>query len=131
MRPWILRAHDDARPIEHEIGRVEEHDLADLRVERVEPKPSDRGTLLGGGDGELELDRIRALEQAHQLPELRIAQRGPNCGLGGHTARSHADCGAGHGARMPLARVRPFEGTWGDVQGAWGDVPRAAPGWSW
>ena len=78
------RAHDDARPIEREVGRVEEHDLADLGIERVEPERADRGSLLGGGHGELELDRVRALQQAHHLGELLVAQAGASGRPGGH-----------------------------------------------
>jgi hypothetical protein len=31
------RAHDHAGHVEREVGRVEEHHLADLRIEGVEP----------------------------------------------------------------------------------------------
>ena len=70
------RAHDDARPVERQLGRVEEHHLADLGIQRVEPERADRRALLGGGDGELELDRVRAAQEAHHLRELRIGQAG-------------------------------------------------------
>ena len=85
------RAHDDARLVEREVGRVEEHHLADLGIQRVEPELANRGALLGGGDGELELDRVRAAQEAHQLRELRVAQAGPCGGLGGHGSPRSGD----------------------------------------
>jgi hypothetical protein len=62
------RAHDDAHLVQPKVGRVEEHHLADLGIQCVEPERANGGALLGGGDGDLELDRVRAAQEAHQLP---------------------------------------------------------------
>ena len=39
-------------------------------------------TLLEGGDRELELDRVRAAQEAHDLGELRVGQGWANASLG-------------------------------------------------
>lgn len=78
------RAHDDARPVELKVGRIEEDHLPDLGIQRIEAERADRRTLLGGGDSELELDRIRAAQEAHHLHELRVGQGRANGSLCGH-----------------------------------------------
>ncbi len=53
-----------------EIGGVEEEDLPDLRLERVEAELGDGRAVVGRGNGQFELDAVglsRELEQVHEL----------------------------------------------------------------
>ena len=61
-------ADDDAVLVEREVGRVEEEDLADLRLERVEPERDDRRAVVRLGHGQLQLDAVRVLDQLEESP---------------------------------------------------------------
>ena len=65
-------AHDDARLVERQVGRVEEEDLPDLGVERIDAEPLQRGALLVLGDRQLELDAVGVLGQREQLGRLFV-----------------------------------------------------------
>jgi hypothetical protein len=85
----VALALDASRPdheplrVEREIGGVEEVDLADLRVDRVELERIHRGALVGLGHGQLQLDAIGPLHQMKQVAELLVGERGTGGG-GGH-----------------------------------------------
>ena len=65
-------ADHQARPVERQVGRVEEEDLADLGIDRVHAQCRDRRALIGLRDGELELDAVGAADQVAQLGELVV-----------------------------------------------------------
>ena len=53
-----------------EVGRVEEEDLPDLRLERIEPERGDRGAVRVLGQRHLQLDGVGALEECEEVCEL-------------------------------------------------------------
>src|SRR6185436_3614148 len=90
----VRLALDPARPYHHaplvqlEIRRIEEEDLADLRVERIDAERRSRGAHPGRRDREFELDGVRALDEPHELLELRIGERLPCRRRRGHDDES-------------------------------------------
>ncbi len=56
-------ADDDAVGVEIELGRVEEEDLADLRLERIELERRHGRLLMRLRHRQLQLDAVGALEQ--------------------------------------------------------------------
>ncbi len=65
-------ASDDAHCVEVEIGRVEEEDLPDLGLERVETELGDRSAMIGGRNRELELDAVGLACELEHLHELLV-----------------------------------------------------------
>ena len=97
-RPCTRRARTiDALLVEREIGRVEERDEADLRVERVEPERRDRGAMVRLGHGQLELDAVGARGQREHLREVLVAEV---------AQASPAGLRGGHGASVARRRVK-------------------------
>ena len=54
--------------------RVEEEDLPDLRLERIEAEAGDRGAVVGGGNRELELDAVGLARQLEHRDELLVGE---------------------------------------------------------
>jgi hypothetical protein len=67
--------NDDAALVERQVRRVEEEDLADLSIERVDPEGCPSSSF-GHGHGELELDTVGALDEREQLGELLSGEGG-------------------------------------------------------
>jgi hypothetical protein len=70
--------------VQVQVRRIEEDDLAHLRIQGVDAEGLDRRALVGLGDGELELHAVGALEQAEQFRELLTGQPGRLVVGGGH-----------------------------------------------
>ena len=68
------RPRDDAVGVERELGGVEEEDLADLGLERVERERRDGRALVRLGNRQLQLDAVGPLEGAEQLHELLVRE---------------------------------------------------------
>ena len=78
-------ADHDARLVQREIGGVEEEDLAELRLERVQPEPGDRRPVLRRGDRQLQLDGVGLLHEGEELDGFLVRERQLPGGLGrGH-----------------------------------------------
>ncbi len=77
-------ANDDAVRAQLQIGRVEEEDLADLRLERVDAERCHRRLLMGLRDGELQLDAVGTLHQAEDLGDLCVRESLPRGRPGRH-----------------------------------------------
>src|SRR4029453_2097213 len=94
-------AHDDALLAERELRRVEEEDLAEPRVERIDAERPEDAVLGVLWDRELELDAVGATEQSQQLCEVFVGK-----GLDHRCLRSvgWSDDGIGvqAGARRPI-----------------------------
>src|SRR6187551_2206219 len=82
------RTYHDPPLVELEIRGIEEEDLADLRVERIDAEGRSRGPHPRRRDRELELDGVRPLDQPHELLELRIGERLPRRRRRGHDDES-------------------------------------------
>jgi hypothetical protein len=63
--------------VEVELGRVEEEDLADLRLEGVEFERRDGRLLFRLRDGQLQLDAVGSLEQFEQPCDLLVREGRP------------------------------------------------------
>jgi hypothetical protein len=50
--------HDHPGGVERQVGRVEEEDLSEMRVERVDPERSRRRPAVALGHGQLQLDAV-------------------------------------------------------------------------
>jgi hypothetical protein len=70
------RSHHDPGLVECEVGRVEEHDLADLCVQRIDAQAVHDPTPSIGRHGELQLDGVDLLEQREELDELLGVEAG-------------------------------------------------------
>ena len=70
------RADDDAVGVEIELGRVEEEDLADLRLERIELERRYGRPLVRLRHRQLQLDAVGSLEQVEQLHEVVVREAG-------------------------------------------------------
>jgi hypothetical protein len=57
------RPHHHAGLEQRQLGRLEEVDLADLGIERIEVERLDRGPLLGERNGQLQLDAVRVARE--------------------------------------------------------------------
>ena len=69
--PWTRRARTTTPALfELEVGGVEEEDLADLRLERVEPKRTDGRDLGAVRDRQLQLGTVGTFEQLEYLGDL-------------------------------------------------------------
>src|SRR5919106_1606722 len=64
----------DADGVQIEVGCVEEVDLADLGLERIEAEACDRGAVVGGGNRELQFDAVRLLRELQHLDELLVGE---------------------------------------------------------
>src|SRR5207342_3729686 len=64
------RPHHYAGLAQRQVRRVEEHDLADLRFERVHAQRVGRGADSRIGDGQFQLDAVGMLHQPEQLLDL-------------------------------------------------------------
>jgi hypothetical protein len=64
--------------VEVELGRVEEEDLADLRLERIELERRDSRALVRLRHRQLQLDAVRSLEQLEQ-PHGLLVREGGRC----------------------------------------------------
>ena len=69
---------DDARLVEREVGRVEEHDLTDLGVEGIDAERLHDVAAMVCRHRELELDAVDRLQEAQQLVQLFDAEIGRN-----------------------------------------------------
>jgi hypothetical protein len=68
------RPHDHAGFAQCQGRRVEEDDLADLRLERVHAQGVGRGADSRVGNGQLQLDAVGLLHQPKQLLDLLVFQ---------------------------------------------------------
>ena len=78
------RAHDDARLVERRSGVSKKNTWRIWASSGSSPSALIAARCWAVGDGELELDRVRPAQQAHQVPELRVGQAGTNGRLAGH-----------------------------------------------
>jgi hypothetical protein len=62
--------------VEVELRRVEEEDLADLRLERIELERRDGRSLVRLRHRQLQLDAVGSLEQVEQPHDLLVRERG-------------------------------------------------------
>jgi hypothetical protein len=62
--------------VEIELGRVEEEDLADLRLERIELERGYGRRWCGSGHRQLQLDAVGSLDQVEQLHEVLVREAG-------------------------------------------------------
>ena len=72
------RPHDDAHLVQRKVGRVEEHHLADLGIQRVEPERANGARCWAAGTVSLSSTESEAAQEAHQLRELLVGQAGPS-----------------------------------------------------
>ena len=70
-------ADDEPGLVENQVGRVEEEDLADLALQRVEVERRDRRALVALGDRQLELDAVGLADQCEHLRELGFGEPVP------------------------------------------------------
>ena len=63
-------ANGETGLVQHQVGRVEEEDLPDLRLERVEPEGGDRPLVRARRERDLQLDAVGPADQAEELSEL-------------------------------------------------------------
>jgi hypothetical protein len=68
------RPYHQAGLAQRQFRRVEEHDLADLRLERVHAQGVGRGADRRINDSQLQLDAVGVLQQPEQLLDLFIVQ---------------------------------------------------------
>jgi hypothetical protein len=78
-------AHDHPGGVERELRRVEEEDLPEVRVERVDTERACGRTPVLLGDCELQLDAVGATDQLHNARELLIGE--PRRGSRVHAAK--------------------------------------------
>ena len=82
------RPHHDALIVERQIGRVEEHDLANLGLEHIHAEGGDRRRVIGVRHGQLQLDAVGSLDQSEHLRQLLGGEHG--CRFLGHFTRSNS-----------------------------------------
>ena len=68
------RTSNHADGVQIEVGCVEEEHLPDLCLERIEAEAGDRGSVVGGGNRELQLDAVRLLRELEELDELLVGE---------------------------------------------------------
>ena len=71
------RPHDNPASIEREVRRIEEHDLPNLRLERVHPQPHHGRAMLQLGHRQLQLDAVRGRKHREQFDQLLLRERSP------------------------------------------------------
>ena len=76
------RSHHDPALVEREVRRVEERNLADLRIEHVHAKCQHRRSVVAVGHGQLQLHAVGSLDQPEQLGDLLVGEQGG--GVGDH-----------------------------------------------
>ena len=76
------RPHHHALIVERQIGRVEEHDLANLGLEHIHAERGDGRSVISVRHGQLELDAVGSLDQPEHLRQLFGGEHG--CRLLGH-----------------------------------------------
>src|SRR4051794_13318642 len=72
--------------VQRELGRVEEEDLANLRLQGVEAERAGGRELGGLGNRQLQLDGVHVLDQAEDLLEFFIGPGGLRGGRRSHLA---------------------------------------------
>src|SRR5262249_28810350 len=104
------RTDHDPLLVERERLRVEEEDLPDLRLQRIELKRRDGRALVRLWHRQLQLDAVGALEQLHELPDILVGEGRRHRRGGGHLlllsrGRSLSRCRSWPGRARTRARL--------------------------